>query len=135
MLIFLLVQRARTVLAAVIVSAACVVASAGEDEKIVPEKFTFRFAQDEFATAAGVDKLYGRLTREARSACRELGGGNELWWQKAHRECQAGLIDKVVAEIGKTGLMARHEKSSYFRLARRIEGAQEVQQTARRAGN
>ena len=90
---------------------------------------------DEFATAAGVDKLYSRLTRDARSACRELGGGNELWWQKAHRACQAGLIDKVVTEIGKPGLLARHEKTSYFRLARRIEGEQKVQQTAQRAGN
>lgn len=135
MFIFFLVQRARTVLAAAIVSAACLTASAAEGAKIVPENFTFRFAQDEFATAKGVDKLYGRLTRDARSACGGLGRGTELWRQKAQRECQAELIDKVVAEIGKPGLIARHEKTSYFRLARSIEGGQKAQQTARRAGN
>jgi UrcA family protein len=135
MFIFSLVQRARTVLAVAIVSAACLAASAAEDGKIVPGNFTFRFAQDEFATAKGVDKLYGRLTRNARSACGGLGRGIELWRQKAQRECQAELIDKVVAEIGRPDLIARHEKTSHFRLARSIEGGQKAHQTVRRADN
>ena len=135
MFIFFLVQRARTVLAAAIVSAACLTASAAENQMMSPENFTFRFAQDEFATAGSVDKLYSRLTRDARSACNGIGRGIELWRQKAHRECQAELIDKVVAEIGKPDLIARHEKSSYFRIARSIAGGQTAQQTARHAGN
>ena len=135
MFIFFLVQRARTVLAAAIVSAACLTASAAEDGKIVPENFTFRFAQDEFATANGVDKLYGRLARDARTACSGLGRGHELWRQKARRECQAELIDKVVARIGKPDLIAAHEKSSYFQIARGIEVGQKAQQTARRQDN
>ena len=62
------------------------------------------------------------------------GRGTELWRQKAQRECQAELIDKVVAEIGKPDLLARHEKSRHFRLARSIEGGQKAQQIARRPG-
>lgn len=108
-------------------------ADAAPDARPVPESFTFRFAPAELSTPAGVDDLYSRLARKARSACRVIDGGTALREAQLRRHCQAGLVDKVVSRIGKPALSARHAASPYLRLAKQAED-QPAQRTARSGG-
>jgi UrcA family protein len=111
--------RIRSALAATLLALGCVGASATEKATVVPERFTFRFDRGELSRPAGVDKVYGQLVRDARRACREIGPGRELWRVRMRRECEADLIDKVVATVAAPQLVARHQGTDYFRVARR----------------
>ena len=113
--------RSNTIPAALITLAACFCTTAAAGENVVPADFTFKFAPTDLATAGGTDRVYGQLVKNARKACRALGSGRELWRMELREACQADLIDKVVARIGRPELSARHRSSAYFDLARQSE--------------
>jgi UrcA family protein len=94
-------------------------ASAADLAKADPASFTFRFVRGELSSPAGADRAYNQLVRDARRACREIGPGRELWRARLRRECEADLIDKVVAKVAAPQLVARHQGTGYFRVARR----------------
>lgn len=110
--------RIRSVLVATLLTLGSFGASATQDT-VVPESFTFRFDRGELSSPAGVDKVYGQLVRDARRACREIGPGREIWRARMRRECEADLIDRVVARVAAPQLVARHQGTDYFRVARR----------------
>jgi UrcA family protein len=109
----------RSALAVTLLAFTCLGASAADQGQLVPESFSFRFDRTQLATPAGTDKVYGQLTRDARRACRVIDGGREIWRARVRRECEADLIDKVVAEVKAPELLARHQGTVHFRLARR----------------
>jgi UrcA family protein len=113
--------RSNPILAALL-TLGCLCVSATEAREVEPVEFTFQFAPTDLATPSGSDRVYGRLVQSARKACKSFGSGREIWRSELRDACQADLIDKVVAQIGRQELTARHRSSAYFDLARQLEG-------------
>lgn len=129
--------RIRTAIAASVLAVVCLDAGAAGRGEVIPESFTFRYDRGELRSATGAAKVYLRLTREARRACRAVGPGPQIGRATMRRECEAALIDKVVSASGVATLAGRHADTSHFRLARElgVEPEGEVRRIALRAGN
>ena len=114
-------SRSNPFLATLVTLAVCLSASTTGAGEVVPASFTFQVAPADLATASGTEKVYGRLVKHARNACKTFGPGREFWRTELREACQADLIDKVVVRIGRSELSARHRSSGYFNLARELE--------------
>jgi UrcA family protein len=109
MAVFYLFIRFCSVLASILVTSGCCATSSAQNGEPDPARFTFRFDRGELDSVAGVDRLYGRLTRDARRACYYLGKGGELWRVDSRNACQAELLEKIVDQSGAPALVARHQ--------------------------
>jgi UrcA family protein len=114
-------SRSNPFLATLVTLAICLSASTTGAGEIVPASFTFQFAPADLSTASGTERVYSRLVKHARNACKAFGPGREFWRTELREACQADLIDKVVVRIGQPELSARHRSSAYFNLARELE--------------
>ena len=81
------------------------------------EEVTFRFDAELLTTNRGIEKVYDRMARRARRACRFPGPlmtrhGEEM-------RCRASLVDQWVDGIGSPHLTALHRGADAPDFARR----------------
>ena len=78
----------------------------------------FRFESGELAAPGGAERVYRRLSREARNAC-TTGSRKSLREIASERACYDSLVAEFVEKIGDARLSAVHaEENGDRRLAR-----------------
>ncbi len=75
----------------------------GGDVSPSGQQFYFVFDDQELDSLGGTRRLYERLQEEAAIACAESGAG-------ADAECDAALVDRVIAGVDESRLNRRHEE-------------------------
>jgi UrcA family protein len=109
--------RLVTIFAAAIAAATLGLGAATAQDKV---DFTFAYDLDRATLASpdGARRVYNDLRREAGRACRTSGSFHGL--NAIDRDCQAELVDKVVALAGSHALSSRHQGSYLYARARRL---------------
>jgi UrcA family protein len=91
-------------------------AEAKAEQQQAYRSVTVRYDDLNLSSQSGVAHLYARISRAARSVCRDPGAATWAEVRRKVRGCKAAAIDAAVKKVNNRILTAMHEKQSNRRL-------------------